>query len=203
MHSQPRREDAIHGVGPLDDDRPGLLSVHRLCGGSSAVAQQPQDLFAALACGWWLVLMCCPAGFWLAGDVARCEPDLLTARLDGPAREIKLLSDHRHHLTTERTVFTPPRRRAARRQALQQHRSRAPAAGSLTQDWHVHPRTVRLHRTSRSAATGRVQWDGCRILTHLACRCNGTATGLSGEAHCWLGIVAADPIRSPTYSHRA
>jgi hypothetical protein len=50
--------------------------------------------------------MCGPAGFWLAGDVARCEPDLLTARLDGPAREIKLLSDHRHHLTTERTVFT-------------------------------------------------------------------------------------------------
>jgi transposase len=31
------------------------------------------------------------------------EPDLPTARLDGPAREVKLLSDYRHILVTERT----------------------------------------------------------------------------------------------------
>lgn len=37
-------EDAIHGVGPLDDDRPDLLSVHRLCSGNSAVAYQSGDL---------------------------------------------------------------------------------------------------------------------------------------------------------------
>ena len=37
-------EDAIHGIGPLDDDRANLLSVHRLCGGSSAVAYQSGDL---------------------------------------------------------------------------------------------------------------------------------------------------------------
>lgn len=29
---------------PLDDGRPDLLSVHRLCGGSSATAYQPRDL---------------------------------------------------------------------------------------------------------------------------------------------------------------
>lgn len=33
------------------------------------------------------------------------EPDLPSARLDGPAREIKLLSDHRHNLVTERTIL--------------------------------------------------------------------------------------------------
>jgi hypothetical protein len=38
-------EDVLHGVGPLDDDRPDLLSVHRLCSGSSAVAYQSRDLF--------------------------------------------------------------------------------------------------------------------------------------------------------------
>jgi transposase len=31
------------------------------------------------------------------------EPDLPTARLDGPTRQVKLLSDHRHDLVTERT----------------------------------------------------------------------------------------------------
>nr|WP_245672517.1 transposase [Nocardia anaemiae] len=31
------------------------------------------------------------------------EPDLPTGRLDGPAREVKLLSDYRHVLVTERT----------------------------------------------------------------------------------------------------
>jgi transposase len=33
------------------------------------------------------------------------EPDLPAAQLDGPAREIKLLSDHRHNLVTERTIL--------------------------------------------------------------------------------------------------
>lgn len=33
------------------------------------------------------------------------EPRLPAARLDGPAREIKLLSDHRHNLVTERTIL--------------------------------------------------------------------------------------------------
>jgi transposase len=33
------------------------------------------------------------------------EPDLPTARLDGPAREVKLLCDHRHHLVVERTLL--------------------------------------------------------------------------------------------------
>ena len=33
------------------------------------------------------------------------EPGLPSARLDGPAREVKLLSDHRHNLVTERTIL--------------------------------------------------------------------------------------------------
>jgi transposase len=33
------------------------------------------------------------------------EPRLPAARLDGPAREVKLLSDHRHNLVTERTIL--------------------------------------------------------------------------------------------------
>ncbi len=33
------------------------------------------------------------------------EPGLPAARLDGPAREVKLLSDHRRHLVTERTIL--------------------------------------------------------------------------------------------------
>jgi transposase len=33
------------------------------------------------------------------------EPDLPAAQLDGPAREVKLLSDHRHNLVTERTIL--------------------------------------------------------------------------------------------------
>lgn len=33
------------------------------------------------------------------------EPGLPAARLDGPAREVKLLSDHRHNLVTERTIL--------------------------------------------------------------------------------------------------
>jgi transposase len=33
------------------------------------------------------------------------EPDLPAARLDGPAREVKLLSDHRRNLVTERTIL--------------------------------------------------------------------------------------------------
>jgi len=33
------------------------------------------------------------------------EPDLPAAHLDGRAREIKLLSDHRHNLVTERTIL--------------------------------------------------------------------------------------------------
>jgi transposase len=34
---------------------------------------------------------------------AQREPDLPTAQLDGPAREVRLLSDHRDHLVAERT----------------------------------------------------------------------------------------------------
>lgn len=34
---------------------------------------------------------------------AQREPDLPTAQLDGPAREVRLLSDHRAHLVAERT----------------------------------------------------------------------------------------------------
>lgn len=33
------------------------------------------------------------------------EPDLPVARLDGPARQVKLLSDHRHDLVVERTML--------------------------------------------------------------------------------------------------
>jgi transposase len=33
------------------------------------------------------------------------EPGLPAAQLDGPAREVKLLSDHRRHLVTERTIL--------------------------------------------------------------------------------------------------
>lgn len=34
------------------------------------------------------------------------EPGLPTAQLDGPAREVKLLSDHRRNLVTERTILS-------------------------------------------------------------------------------------------------
>lgn len=57
-----------------------------------------------------------PAGRAAAGKVrpdrraavahaALREPGLPAARLDGPAREVKLLSDHRHNLVTERTIL--------------------------------------------------------------------------------------------------
>jgi hypothetical protein len=35
----------------------------------------------------------------------RLERDLPIVRLDGPAREVKLLADHRHHLVVERTEW--------------------------------------------------------------------------------------------------
>jgi transposase len=38
------------------------------------------------------------------------EPDLPTAQLDGPAREVRLLSDHRDHLVAERTRVINRRR---------------------------------------------------------------------------------------------
>ena len=62
------------------------------------------------------------------------EPGLPAARLDGPAREVKLLSDHRHNLVTERTILCQP---AALAPARTRPRAAdpAPAACAATASW--------------------------------------------------------------------
>ena len=85
------------------------------------------------------------------------EPGLLTARLDGPEREVRLLTDHREDLVGERT-------RAINRLRWHLH--------ELDPDWDPGPRTLTRKKTI-TAVTGRLAgMDGlvARLAKDLAGR---------------------------------
>jgi len=87
------------------------------------------------------------------------EPDLPAARLDGPAREVKLLSDYRRNLVTERTILSNRLR------------------------WHLHEldpalqvpsRGLRRYRVLDELAARLQAFDGvvARIAAELVARCH-------------------------------
>lgn len=94
------------------------------------------------------------------------EPNLPTAQLDGPAREVKLLSDHRHNLVTERTILCNRLR------------------------WHLHELDPQLHIPSRGLRRYRVldelaarlaRLDGvvARIAAEQVARCRQLAVAIN------------------------
>ena len=111
------------------------------------------------------------------------EPGLPTARLDGPEREVRLLTDHREDLVGERT-------RAMNRLRWHLH--------ELDPDWDLAPRALTRKKTI-TAVTGRLAgMDGlvARLAADLAGRIE-TLTDLAGEmAHFIdpLDFAARSPI---------
>jgi transposase len=95
------------------------------------------------------------------------EPGLPVARLDGPTRQVKLLSDHRHDLVVERTKL----------------------CGRLR--WHLHELDPQLHVPSRGLrrycvvdqlATELARFDGtvARIARDLVTRCRELTVQING-----------------------
>ncbi|MFG3621122.1 IS110 family transposase [Nocardia sp. NPDC047654] len=74
-----------------------------LLGAGLEVVRVPTHLMAAARRGGREKGKSDPIDALAVAHAALREPDLPTARLDGPAREVKLLSDYRHVLVTERT----------------------------------------------------------------------------------------------------
>ncbi|MFI9413966.1 IS110 family RNA-guided transposase [Nocardia gamkensis] len=87
-------EDCRHVTRRFERD---LLSV------GLEVVRVPTHLMAAARRGGREKGKSDPIDALAVAHAALREPDLPTARLDGPAREVKLLSDYRHVLVTERT----------------------------------------------------------------------------------------------------
>src|SRR3954447_22824343 len=90
------------------------------------------------------------------------EPDLPTAHLDGPAREVRLLADHRNDLVAERT-------RAINRLRWHLHEldpSWAPPPRSLWRPKHLNATLKRLEtETGTVARLARGLVERCRLLT--------------------------------------
>jgi transposase len=104
------------------------------------------------------------------------DPDLPTARLDGPTRQVKLLSDHRHDLVVERTKL----------------------CGRLR--WHLHELDPELHVPSRGLrrfhvldelATVLDRFDGtvARIARELVARCRELTTQINALERELEGLV--------------
>lgn len=74
-----------------------------LLGAGFEVVRVPTHLIAAARRGGREKGKSDPIDALAAAHAALRKPDLPTARLDGPAREVKPLSDYRHVLVTERT----------------------------------------------------------------------------------------------------
>ena len=85
------------------------------------------------------------------------EPGLPTARLDGPERELRLLTDHRDDLVAERT-------RAINRLRWHLH--------ELDPDWDPGPRTLTRHKTITAVTARLAGLDGLvvRLAAGLAAR---------------------------------
>ncbi|WP_287002147.1 IS110 family transposase [Gordonia sp. UBA7860] len=81
------------------------------------------------------------------------EPNLPIARLDGPAREVKLLSDHRHDMVCERTKLISRLR------------------------WHLHELDPELHVPVRGIRRYRVMDELADRLTHFT----GVVAQIAGE----------------------
>jgi transposase len=104
------------------------------------------------------------------------EPDLPVARLDGPTRQLKLLSDHRHDLVVERTKLCARLR------------------------WHLHELDPELHVPSRGLrrfhvldelATALDRFDGtvARIARELVARCREVTTQINALERELEGLV--------------
>ena len=104
------------------------------------------------------------------------EPRLPAARLDGPAREVKLLSDHRHNLVTERTILCNRLR------------------------WHLHEldpglqvpsRGLRRYRVLDDLATRLAAFDGvvARIAGELVARCRELTVAINALERELAGLV--------------
>jgi transposase len=104
------------------------------------------------------------------------EPDLPVARLDGPTRQLKLLSDHRHDLVVERTKLCARLR------------------------WHLHELDPELHVPSRGLrrfhvldelATALDRFDGtvARIARELVARCRELTTQINALERELEGLV--------------
>ena len=98
----------------------------------------------------------------VAGAALR-EPDLPTAQLDGPARDVRLLSDHRDHLIAERT-------RVINRLRWHLHEldpGHEPPARTLWRPKHLTAIAARLAEAdSVVARLARAEIEDCRRLTH-------------------------------------
>jgi transposase len=91
------------------------------------------------------------------------EPDLPTAQLDGPARDVRLLSDHRDHLIAERT-------RVINRLRWHLHEldpGHEPPARTLWRPKHLSAIAARLAEFDGVVARlARTEIEDCRRLTH-------------------------------------
>ena len=104
------------------------------------------------------------------------EPGLPTARLDGPEREVRLLTDHREDLVGERT-------RAMNRLRWHLH--------ELDPDWDLAPRALTRKKTI-TAVTGRLAgMDG--LVARLAADLAGRIETLTGDINALekeIGVLA-------------
>jgi transposase len=89
-------EDCRHVTRRLEQD---LLAA------GCAVVRVPTQLMAAARRAGRQPGKSDPIDALAVAHAALREPGLPAARLDGPAREVKLLSDHRRNLVTERTIL--------------------------------------------------------------------------------------------------
>ena len=76
-----------------------------LLGAGCTVVRVPTNLMAAVRRGGRQPGKSDPIDAVAVAHACLREPGLPAARLDGPVREVKLLSDHSRHLVTERTIL--------------------------------------------------------------------------------------------------
>jgi len=90
------------------------------------------------------------------------HPDLPVAELDGPAREVKLLSDHRRDLVMQRTRTRPGNVQCYPRGHHPTRRATAVLGDALDQD---QTPTIRVHRDVQDPESGQREQQ-CRTVNH-------------------------------------
>jgi transposase len=171
----------------LEDCRHVTRGLERdLLGAGCTVVRVPTKLMAAARRGGRQPGKSDPIDALAVAHACLREPGLPAARLDGPAREVKLLSDHRRHLVTERTILCNRLR------------------------WHLHELDPALQIPSRGLRRYRViddlaarlgQFDGvvARIAAELVTRCRELTVqinALERELRDRVRVLAPQPAGS-------